>query len=44
MSFSILFFDCNSMDIVVCAEWYDFLVWRDVVNDASSYAVNVKVV
>ena len=44
MSFSVLFFDCYSVDIVVCAERYDFQVWRDVVDYASSYAVNVKVV
>ena len=44
MPFCVLFFDCHSVDIVVGAERYDFQVRRDVVDDASSDAVDVKVV
>ena len=44
MSFRILFFDGYSVDVVVGAERYDFLVRRNVVNDASPDAVNVEVV
>ena len=44
MPFSVLFFDCNPVDIVVCAERYDLQVRRNVVHYASSNSVNVKVV
>ena len=44
VSFSVSFFDCYAVDVVVGAERNDFQVWRNVVYDASSYAVNVEVV
>ena len=44
MSFSIRFFDCNAVDVVVGAERNDFQIWRDVVYDASTDAVDVEVV
>ena len=44
MPLCVLLFDCYSVDVVVGAERYDFQVRRDVVDDASSDAVNVKVV
>ena len=44
MSFSIRFFDGDSVHVVVGAEWNDFLVWRNVVDNASSDTINVKVV
>ena len=44
VSFSIRFFDGDAVDIVVGAEWNDFQIGRDVVYDASSDTVNVKVV
>jgi len=44
MSFSVLFFDCNSVDIVVRAERNDFLVRGNVVHYATTNAVNIKVI
>ena len=44
MSFSIRFFDCNSVDVVIGAEWYDFQIWCNIVYDASADAVDVEVV
>jgi len=44
MPFSVLFFDCDSMDIVVCAERYDFLVWGNVVHYAAANTVDVKII
>ena len=44
MSFSVGFFDGDAVDVVVGAERDDFEVGRDVVNDASADAVDVKVV
>ena len=44
MSLSILFFDGYPVNIVVSAERYDFQIWRDIVDYAPSYTVNVKVV
>ena len=35
---------CNAVYIIVGAEGNDFLVWGDVVDDASTYSVNVEVV
>ena len=44
MSFSVGFLDGDAVDVVVSTERDDFEVWRDVVDDASSYAVDVEVV
>ncbi len=44
MPFSVRFLYGYSVDIVVCAERYDFFVWRNVVNYAASNPVNVEVV
>ena len=44
MSFSVLLFDRYSVDIVVGAERYDFQVRRDIVDNASSDTVDIKVV
>lgn len=44
MSFSVLLFDCDSVDVVVSAERYDFQVRRDVVDYASSNAIDIEVI
>ena len=44
MPFSILFFDSNPVDVIVCAERYDFLVGRNVVDHATADSVDVEVV
>jgi len=44
MPCGILLFDCYSVNIVVGAKRYDFQVGRDIVNDASSDTVYIKVV
>ena len=44
VSFSICFFDGDPVDVVVGAEWNNFQVWCNVVDDASADAVNVEVV
>ena len=44
MSFSVCFLDGDAVDVVVSTERDDFEVGRDVVNDASADAVDVKVV
>ena len=44
MSFSVGFFDCDAVDVVVGAERNDFQIWCDVVYDASADAVDVEVV
>lgn len=44
MPFSVFFFDCNPMDIVVCAERYDFLVGGNVMYYATANTVDVKVI
>ena len=44
MSFRVSFFDSDSVNVVVSAEWNDFLVRGNVVNYATSNTVNVKVV
>ena len=42
--FCVLFFDCDSVDVVVGAERYDFLVGGNVVDYASADSVNIEVV
>jgi len=44
MTFSVLFFDCDPMDIVVCAEGYNLLVGSNVVYYAAADTVDVKVI
>jgi len=44
MFFSVLLLDCNSMDVVIGAERYDFFVGRNVVNYATANSVDVEVV
>lgn len=44
LAFGVFFFDGDAVDVVVGAEWDNFQIWRDVVDDASAYAVDVKVV
>ena len=44
MSFGKFFFNLNSVDVVVGAERYDFLVGSDIVHDAPSDSVNIEVV
>lgn len=44
MPFGVRFLDGDSVDVVVGAEWDNFEVWCNVVYDAASDAVNVKVV
>lgn len=40
----VFFFDCNSVDIVVCAEGNNFEVRSNVMNNATTNAVNIEVV
>ena len=44
MSFSISFLDGDTVNVVISAEWYDFEVGSDIVDNASADTVNVKVV
>ncbi len=44
VSFRVFFLDCDSVDVVVGAERYDFHVRRNVVDDAAADAVNIEVV
>ena len=44
VSFSISFLDGDTVNVVISAEWYDFEVGSDIVDNASADTVNVKVV
>jgi len=44
VSFSVLLFDCDSVDVVVSAERYDFQVRGNVMDNASADTIYIEVV